>query len=52
MSENETTLSENLLDAETEFYGFSDIEKIDYTSDIEFIKKIPQPPKKQMKTKT
>ena len=48
MSDNETTLPENLSDAETEFYGSSDAKTIDYTSDIEFIKKIP---KKWMKRK-
>ena len=33
------------------FYGLSDADTIDYTSDIKFIKKIPQHPKKQMKRK-
>ena len=37
MLDNETTLPENLSDAEKEFFGLSDAETIDYTSDIEFI---------------
>ena len=41
MLDNETTLPESLSDAETEFYGLSDADTIEYTSDIKFIKKIP-----------
>ena len=51
MLDNETTLRENLSDAETEFYGKSDPKTTDYTSDIAFIKKIPEHPKNWMKRK-
>ena len=52
MSDTETTISDNLSEAETEFYdNLSEAETIDYTSDIEFIKKIPQHPNNRMKRK-
>ena len=38
MSDTETVIPENLSGPETEFYSLSDVETIDYTSDIEFIK--------------
>ena len=45
------TLPKSLSDTETEYYGLSDAETIDYMADIKFLKKIPQHLKNQMKTK-
>ena len=47
MSETETIIPDNFSEADIEFYSdLSDPETIEYTSDIEFIKKTPRQPKK------
>ena len=52
MSETETNTPDNFPEADTEFYNnLLDIETIDYTLDIEFIKKTPLHPKKGIKKK-
>ena len=52
MSDTETILPNNLSEVNTEFYSdLSDAETINYTPDIEFIKKNPRHPKNGMKRK-